>query len=152
MLLHLLWDHWSVCETLQQKPPCLQNEKGLGLNKPRQRTQSIRAAPPRVCGQNGCHSGCPDCPQNTGSSSPSSCRAQLGPRHPRWFGVWLPHFKHSLNKRSCWFLLGLAESRHSINICWMSLIILMKRASFVLLGHWVYHLLNGLWLPGLTNL
>lgn len=92
------------------------------------------------------------CPQDTGSSFPLGCSAQLGPHHPRWFGVLLSHFRYSLTKRTCGSLLGLAESRHSINIYWMNLVILMKRDSFVLLGHWVYHLLNGLWLPALTNL
>lgn len=130
VLFQFHWDHWLVCEMLQWKLHCLQNVKGLGLNKPRQKTHPVRVAPPGVCRQNRCHSGCPACPQDTGFSSPSSCSAQLGPHCPRWFGVLLPRFKHSLNKRPCRFLLGLAESRCSINICWMRLIILMKRTSF----------------------
>ena len=40
-----------ICEMLQQKLPYLQSKKGLGLNKPRQRTHAIRAAPPESVGR-----------------------------------------------------------------------------------------------------
>lgn len=133
----------------QQNLHFLYNKKGLGLSRDRKLT--LKSCTLKnwwaewVPQQSGCRS-------RTLALPFHQVAVQLGPHHPRWFGVLFPHFRYSLNKRTCPSLLCLAESRYSINICWMSLIILMKRDSFVLLGHWVYHLLNGLWLPGLTNL
>lgn len=71
-------------------------------------------------------------------SSRSKCTGRSTPS--QGIRVLLPHL--TLNKRPCWSLLCLAESRRSINICWISPIILMKRDPFVFLGHWICHLLK----------
>lgn len=125
----------------------------FGLSKSRQKTHPHESCSSESVGRVSVTGlGCLACPWDPSSSFPACCGPEVSSYHPRWFGGLLPHFRHSLNKRACQWLFHLAESGYSINICWMSLIILMKRDPFVLLGHWVYHLLNGLWLPGLTNL
>lgn len=152
MLFHFHRDYWLVCEMLQQKLHFFQNVQGLVLSKPRQKSHPIKAAPPGVMGATGAAmprllglspGHWPFLPirlQGTGRSTPSQVTRGCAS---------LPH---PLNKRPCRSLLCLAESGRSINICWVSLIILMKRDPFVFLGHWICHLLNSLWLPGLTNL
>lgn len=147
MLFHFHWDYGLVCEMLQQNlhfpQKCERSwpEQAKAENSPLKAAHSSR-------GQHGClWQGLSPGPRLF-LSIRSKCIGRSTPSQV--IGALLPHL--TLNKRPCRSLLCLAESRRSINICWMSPITLMKRDPFVFLGHWICHLLNGLWLPGLTNL